>query len=227
MHNRSIERSAAYSGIVGALLFIASGVVPHFPSAGSSSADLASYFTTHAFAVMLGAWLALPAVAFIIWFALGLFDYLRDPADGNRSLSQWAAAGAIVWGALLLAAMAIQTAIVLGGMTLQTAATPNASASLPVFYLLDLALFIFAMGAFGAFAFGASHEARRKNAMPGWLNLLGYLVFLVNLAYTLSIFAHSDSAGVTGYGAYAAPIVSAIWVFLASIVLLLSVPKTV
>jgi len=31
---------------------------------------------------------------------------------------------------------------------------------------------------------------------------------------------------VTGYGTYAAPIVSAIWVFLALILLLLSIPKT-
>ncbi len=219
MHNHRMERSAAYSGIVGALLYVVAGIVPGaFPAASTSATDLSAYVALHAFGLTLGAWLTLPAVAFIIWFALGLFNYLRDASDGDRSLSQWGASGAVVWGTLMLASTSLQVAAVIRN--------PGPSATLPAFYVFDLTLFIFAMGAFGAFAFGASHESRRKNAMPGWLNLLGYLVFLVDIAYTLSIFAHHSPLGVTGYGAYAAPIVSALWVFLASIVLLVSVPKT-
>lgn len=217
MQNRNMERSAAYSGILGALLFVVSGMVPGaLPSENGSAADLSAYLTAHSSGLILGAWLAVPAVAFVLWFAYGLFDYLRDPSDRDRNLGQWGRGGAVVWAALLLASSALMAA--------GTIRNPGASASLPALYVFDVILFVFAMGAFAAFAFGAAHESRRRNAMPGWLNALGYLTFLVDFAYTISIFS-TGQWGVTGYGAYVAPLISALWLIAASIVLLVSVPK--
>jgi hypothetical protein len=217
MQNRSMERSAAYSGIVGAIVFVLSGVLPGmFPPINAGSADLSTYISSHAFTLALSAWLAIPAVAFILWFAYGLFDYLRDPQDRDRSLGQWGRGGAVVWAALTLASSAL----------LATGAIrpPGATASLPAFYVFSVTLFVFAMGAFAAFAFGVAHESRRKSALPGWLNAFGYLVFLVDLAYTLCIFG-TGTWSITGYGAIVAPTLSGLWIFVASIALLAAVPK--
>lgn len=219
MHNRRMERSAAYSGILGAILFVISGVLPgSFPPPNATTGDIASYISGHAAALSISAWLALPAVAFILWFALGLFDYLRTPDSTDRTLAQWGAAGAIVWAALILAADTLQVSSVIR--------SPGANTMLPTIYVFDIALFTFGMGAFAAFAFAAANESRRKNATPGWLNALGYLVFVVDVLYSLTVLAGDGNFGITGIGAYVSPLLSMLWVLLASIVLLVSVPKT-
>lgn len=220
MQNRHMERSAAYSGILGALLFVASGIVPGaFPPVSATAADISAYVSSHAFVLMLGGWLTLPAVAFIIWFAMGFSDYLRGPDDRDRTLAQWGSAGVIIWAALMVASTAVQISAALR--------TPAPSASLPVLYVLDIALFVFGMGAFGLLAFALANESRRKNAMPSWLNLFGYLVFIVDVAYTLSVFSPSGTWSMAGIGAYVAPFVSALWIIVASIVLLTRTSRSV
>ncbi|HEY9084617.1 MAG TPA: hypothetical protein VIN40_01545 [Candidatus Tyrphobacter sp.] len=209
-----MERSAAYSGILGALLFAASGVIPGgFPDVNASAALLAAFIGIHHTAVLASAWLALPAAAFILWFAYGLFDYLREPGGGDRALLQWGAAGAAIWTALLVASGALQAALVLH--------LGNDPSTL---YVVDLILFVFSMGAFAMFAFAAANAARRNGALPGWLNALGFLVFVVDVLYTLTIFS-SGAFSISGSMAIVAPALSAFWVLVASIVLLLSVPK--
>ncbi len=216
MHNRHMERSAAYSGILGAVLFAASGVIPgQFPSAGSSSATITTYGATHHMALLISAWISLPAVAFILWFAYGLFDYLREPDGTDRALLQWGAAGAIVWAALVVASSALQAGL-----------TMNPGTDLATLYVVDLVLFVFGMGAFAMLAFAGANAARRSGALPGWLNLFGYLIFIVDLLYTLTIFATNPAYSISGLGAIVAPALSALWVFVASFVLLVSVPKT-
>jgi hypothetical protein len=211
-----MERSAAYSGILGAVVFAASGVIPGaFPDARSSSSTLAAYLAGHHVPMLLSAWLALPAAAFILWFAYGLFDYLREPDGGDRTLLQWGAAGAAIWAALLVASSALQAGI-----------TINPGTDLATLYVIDVILFVFAMGAFAMFAFTAANAARRTGALPGWLNALGYLVFVVDLLFTLTIFSAGGALSITGFGVIIAPALSALWVLVASFVLLVSVPKT-
>ena len=208
-----MERSAAYAGILGALLFLASGLIPgQFPPYDASASAVSAYLSSHVWQLTLAAWLTLPAVAFVLWFAFGAFDYLRAPNDTDRTLSAWGAAGAIIWGALSVACVALQYAAV---------ARPADVGSIPmVLWVFDFVIFAFAMGAFGTFAFAVAHESRRKNAMPAWLNMLGYLVFLVEFLYTLSIFSSTASTSITGYGSYVAPLIAVLWIILASIVLL-------
>jgi hypothetical protein len=219
MQNKGMDRSAAYSGIVGAILFVLSGFLPgQLPPASASAANISAFVSSHAFVLTLSAWLTVPAVAFIIWFALGIFDYLRDPAGRDRPLVQWGFAGAIIWGALMLVGIALEVSAVIR--------SPGPASAYPTLYAFDVLVFIFGMGAFAAFAFAVAHESRRKKAMPGWLNSLGYLVFIVDLLYTLSIFSTSASMGITGIGVYVAPLLSALWIIVASIVLLGAVSKT-
>lgn len=219
MHNRRMERSAAYSGIVGAILFVVSGMLPGaFPTAAASASEISSDLSAHAAGLSIGAWLSLPAVAFVLWFAFGLFDYLRTPDDGDRTLAQWGAAGAVLWGALILVGAALQVSAVIRGL--------GASDALPTLYVFDVVLFAFAMGAFAACAFAAANESRRKKAAPSWLIALGYLTFVVDALYSLSVLAGTGNYGVTGVGAYVAPTISMLWVLIASIVLLVKIPKT-
>ncbi len=219
MQNRHMERSAAYSGIVGAILYIISALIGGMPPpATGSSATIAGYITAHGSALAISAWLTLPAVAFILWFAFGLFDYLRGSNNADRTLAYWGSAGAIVWAALNIAAVALMAAA--------TIRNPGGSASLPVLYVFDIVMFIFGAGAFAAFAFAAAHEARRQNAMPGWVNAFGYLVFIVDVLFTLTIFPKAGQFSISGIGTMVTPLISAVWVFFASIALLGRVPKT-
>ncbi len=218
MHNRHMERSAAYSGIVGAILYIVAGLIPGMPPpVTESGSSIAAYVTSHNATLALSAWLTLPAVAFILWFAIGFFDYLRDPNDTDRTLAQWGAAGAIIWTALNVIAASL-----MGAATIRN---PGAGASFPTLYVFDVVLFIFGFGAFAAFAFAAANEGRRQGAMPGWLNVLGYLVFIVDAAFTLTMFASTGAFAITGVGTIVTPVISSVWLLLASIVLLTSIPK--
>ncbi len=219
MQNRAMERSAAYSGIVGAILYIVSGLLPGMPPAATANgADIARYIAAHNGALAVSAWLTLPAVLFILWFAIGFFDYLRDPSDRDRALAQCGFAAAIVWAALNIVAVAL-----MGAATIRN---PGAGASFPMLYVFDLVLFIFGFGAFGTFAFAAANEGRRRSAMPGWLNALGYLVCVVDIGFTLTIFVNTGTFAISGIGTIVTPVISAIWLFVASVVLFSRVPKT-
>lgn len=220
MQNRHMERSAAYAGIVGAILYIISGMIPGVPPpATESAAQIAGYVTAHSAGLTIGAWITLPAVAFILWFAIGFFDYLRDQNDADRTLTQWGVAGAIIWAALNVVAVSL-----MGAAATSSAAT---GPSFALLYLFDIVMFIFAFGSFAAFAFAAANEGRRRGAMPGWLNAFGYLVFVVDALFTLTIFANGGGTfAITGIGTMVTPLLSAVWVFVAAIVLLVKVPKT-
>jgi hypothetical protein len=220
MQNRHMERSAAYSGIVGAILYVIAGIVPGVPPpASDSTAQVAAYIAAHSNMLALGAWLTLPAVAFILWFAIGFFDYLRDQSNGDRTLIQWGVAGAIIWAALDVVSVSLMGAAAIHN--------PGTGLSLMTLYLFDVVMFIFGFGAFAAFAFAAANEGRRRGAMPGWLNAFGYLVFIVDALFTLTVFGNSSSNfAITGIGAMVTPLLSAVWVLVASIVLLTRIPKT-
>ncbi len=215
-----MERSAAYSGIVGAILYVISGIIPGAPPpATESAAQIAGYMTSHSTALAIAAWLTLPAVAFILWFAIGLFDYLRDQNNTDRTLAQWGVAGAIVWATLNIVAVSLMGAAAIHGL--------NASPTFTLLYLFDIVMFIFGFGSFAAFAFAAANESRRRGAMPGWLNAFGYVVFIVDALFTLTIFGGPGTFAITGVGTMVTPLLSALWVFVASIVLLARVRKTV
>ncbi|MGH7736297.1 MAG: hypothetical protein ACREMP_00255 [Candidatus Tyrphobacter sp.] len=218
MQNRGMERSAGYAGILGALIFIAVGVIPMpYPPASASAAAIAAYGSSHVVSTTISDWLTFPAVAFIIWFGVGLFDYLRKSTDRDWTLSQWGGTGLVVWGAILLIDSALQQALVMRN--------PGGVATLPALYALVTLLLVFAMGSFGAFAFAVAHESHRKSALPQWLNAFGYLVFAVDLLYTISIFSRFGHTGVDGYGSFVAPLLSAIWIIMTSAVLLTSLQK--
>ncbi len=219
MQNRHMERSAAYAGVVGAILYIVSGLVGGVPpSATESSANIAAWIAAHAGLLLISAWLTLPAVAFILWFAVGFFDYLRSGNDGDRTLAQWGVLGAAIWAALNVVAVGLMAAAAIRNI--------GGTASYPVLYIFDIVLFIFGAGAFAAFAFAAANDARRHNAMPGWINGFGYLVFVVDLLFTLSIFPSSGQFSISGIGTMVTPLISALWVLCASIALLARIPKT-
>lgn len=220
MQNRHMERSAAYSGIVGAILYIIAGLIPGAPpSATESAAQVSGYVTAHSGALAIAAWLTLPAVAFILWFAIGLFDYLRDQNNTDRTLAQWGVAGAVVWTALNVVAVSLMGAAAIHN--------PGAGASFMVLYLFNIVMFVFSFGSFAAFVFAAANESRRRGAMPGWLNAFGYLVFIVDALFTLTIFGNPGTAfAITGVGTMVTPLLSAVWVLVASIVLLVRIPKT-
>ncbi len=102
---------------------------------------------------------------------------------------------------------------------------PVRAAADGVVHVFDITLFVFGMAAFAAFAFAATSESRRKNGRPDWLSALGYLVFGVDVLYSLTVLAGGGTFGITGIGAYVSPMLSMLWVLLSSIVLLVSVPK--
>ncbi len=214
-----MERSAGYAGILGAILYIISGLLPGTPPPATESAgQISGYVASHSGSLSIGAWITLPAVAFILWFAIGLFDYLRDQTNADRTLAQWGTAGAIVWAAMNVAAVSLMGAAAIHAS--------GPSSTFTLLYLFDIIMFIFGFGAFSAFAFAAANEGRRRGSMPGWINAFGYLVFIVDALFTLTLFGTGTTFAITGIGTIVTPLISAVWVFVASIVLLGKIPKT-
>lgn len=218
MRNPSLERSGNYAGILGAILFALSGILPgQLPPTDASATDISTYIDSHRAMLALSGWLAVPAVVFILWFAYGTFDRLRDPEGRDRPLLQWGGAGVVTSAALTLASAALEAVAGLRPLA--------GSDALALLYVFSVALFVFSMGGFAVFAFSVATAARRRRAMPGWLNAFGYLIFVIDALYTLTVLVPHGLFSPASIWAIITGLLSALWVLVASIVLLASTPK--
>src|SRR5580692_10371334 len=87
MENVHAERSAGWSVLCYvAVLVIATFLNSGMPGMDVKPSDAALAFDQHRFSLLLGAWLTFPAVAFFLWFLVGLRTYLIDsPASSTPS----------------------------------------------------------------------------------------------------------------------------------------------
>src|SRR6516162_5434729 len=111
--NVHAERSAGYSCLCFVLLTVASLFLTGLtlPDLTTKPTDLAAYISLHRLGLLWGAWLTFPAVAFFLWFLVGLRAYLREAPGRQEGLPAFAfAAGILAAGVALLTAF-LQTAV--------------------------------------------------------------------------------------------------------------------
>ncbi len=218
MQNPSLQRSAGYAGILGAICFALSGILPgQLPQTEASASDIAAYIASHRAVLEFGGWLLLPSVALILWFVYGMFDYLRDPEGRDNLLVRWGGAGAIAFATLGLASAALEAAAAL---------RPSAASDvLATIYVFDIVLVAFSSGAFAMWVFSVAKMGGRRGALPGWLNAFSYLVAVLNALYTLSVLVPSGPFSPASVSVIVTGMLSALWLLVASIVLARSVAK--
>ena len=206
MRNKHMDRSAGYSGIAFIVITIAAFIIQGFPPSQAPSA-VADFIASRQTMWLVGAWLTLPGVALLLWFASGLNDYLRDAEGMEATLLRWAFAGALIGG--MMAVLSAVVAVVMAYHPLAVAlATP----------LFDLSGMLATLGFFPSawWIWGVSNCARRQGRWPMWVIWLGFLAALLSAAASLAgIFAGTPLAFTLGQG-----IVSFVWIVVVSVILI-------
>jgi hypothetical protein len=208
MENVHAERSAGWSVLCYvAVLVIATFFNSGMPGIDVKPSDAALAFDQHRFTLLCGAWLTFPAVAFLLWFLVGLRGYLTAAPGRPEGLPTFALIAGVVMAASSLWAACLQIAAVYFPPDTFTA---NGLAG-----IFDA--FVFVQGGLGyapvaIFLFAAAHSMRRHESAPKW--------FGATLA-TLSIFfSYGDMApGGPGPGIVGA-LPAAAWLIATGIVLI-------
>lgn len=219
MENVHAERSAGWSVICYvAMLIIATYLNSGLPSIDMKASDAALALDQHRFNLLWGAWLTFPAVAFFLWFLVGLRTYLIAAPGRQEGLPTFALVAGVVMAASSLWAACLQIAAVY--------LPPDAFTANGLVAIYDA--FIFVQGGLGyapvsIFLFAAAHSMRRHGSAPQWLAMLGYLASLGTALATFSIFfEYGDMApGGPGPGIIGA-LPAAVWLIATGIVLIQS-----
>jgi hypothetical protein len=221
MENVSAERSAGYSVLCYvAVLVVATFINNGMPSLAARPLEIALAMDAHRGAWLFAAWLTFPAVAFFLWFLVGLRSYLGNAPGRQEGLPTFAMLAGVVMVTTSLFAAALLTA----------ALYPSPD----VFKARGLAgiynVFILLQGGLGyapvsIFLFAAAHSMRRHDRAPTWLAWLGYLAGLGAAIASLSIFFSDPfmAPGQYGPGLFGA-IPAAVW-FVATGIVLISQSK--
>src|SRR5580692_11937679 len=100
MENVHAERSAGWSVLCYvAVLVIATILNGGMPGMDQKPSDAALAFDQHRFALLCAAWLTFPAVAFFLWFLVGLRTYLIAAPGRQEGLPPFALIAGVVMGA--------------------------------------------------------------------------------------------------------------------------------
>jgi Domain of unknown function (DUF4386) len=184
MENVHAERSAGWSVLCYvALLIVATMLTWGMPSVEMKSSDAALALDAHKFTLLLGAWLTFPAIAFFLWFLVGLRSYLSYAPGRQEGLPTFAMIAGIVMVASSLWAAMLQTAAVY--------VPPETFQDNALSGIYDA--FVFVQNGLGyapvaVFLFAAAHSMRRHDSAPPWLATLGYIAAFGAAIATLSIF---------------------------------------
>jgi hypothetical protein len=219
MENVHAERSAGWSVLcyVGVLI-LATLLNGGLPSIGARASQAALILDSRHISLLLGAWLTFPAVAFFLWFLVGLRGYLTYAPGRQEGLPTLAMIAGVVMMALGLFAAALETAAAYVSPDMFT------SNGLMGIYVA----FVFTQGGLGyapvaIFLFACAHSMRRHESAPQWLAWLGYLAAIGSGIATLSIFFNEGfmAPGQEGPGLFGA-LPAAVWLICTGVILIQS-----
>ncbi len=184
MENVHAQRSAGWSVLCYvALLLIAAFLTQSLPQAHMKASDIAIVLDARRISLLWAAWLTFPAVAFFLWFLVGLRSYLAAAPGRQEGLPTFA----MISGILMVATS-------LWGAMLETAAIyaqPEAFSDNGLGGVFDASVFTkdgLGFAPVAIFLFAAAHSMRRHHSAPQWLATLGYLAAVGAVLATLSIF---------------------------------------
>ena len=170
MENVHAERSAGWSVLCYvAVLLLATLLNSGMPSTHIRASDVALALDSHRFSLLLGAWLTFPAMAFFLWFLVGLRSYLSHAREGRQEgLPTFALIAGVVMMACAIFAAALATAAIY--------ASPDTFKDNALAGIYDT--FVFMQGGLGyapvsVFLLAAAHSMRRHESAPSWLSSFG------------------------------------------------------
>ena len=181
--NRELRAPAAagIAGLVFAGLFAASiALLYRTPAKGSTAAQIAAWYLQNQAKTLglVGLYLApFSGIAFL-WFVAAVRN--RIGANEDRFFATVFLAGGILFVALLFAASAVASSLVVGVRYLDQQ-PPTAAENELLRALAYTFLFVYAIRAAAVFMIVSSTIGLRTRTLPRWLVLLGYIVALVQL----------------------------------------------
>jgi len=216
MENVHAERSAGWSVLcyVG-ILILATFLTNGMPSLTYKPADAALAIDANRLGLLLGAWLTFPAVAFFLWFLVGLRSYLSHAPGPQEGLPTFAMIAGVLMAATSLWAAAFLTAALY--------ASPDYFKAHDLAAIYDA--FFFTQGGLGyapvsIFLFAAAHSMSRHSRAPRWLSVFGYLAAIGAATATLSIFFSDSVMSPSQQGpGFLGAIPTAIWLVATGLVL--------
>jgi hypothetical protein len=221
MENAHAIRSAGWSVLCYvAVLVVATIVTSPLAPPTNDPSHLALLIEGNRHNLLLAAWLSFPAIAFFLWFVVGLRSFLRGGSGVPEGLPTLALAAGIIMACTQLLAAALESTI----------AYVSPEVFLSSGFAAIYAAFLFVQVGLGyapasIFFFAAAHSMRRHLSAPGWLAWLGYLAAVGTAIATLAIFYDDPTMAPTGPGPGAlGAIPAALWL-VATGVFLIRTPK--
>jgi len=218
MYNIHGERSGGYSGIAFAVCILIAALLPGLPPDPAAPANtIVTTFQAHQQQYLIAMWLNFPAIAFFLWFAVGLRAYLLQAVGQDEGLPTYALAAAITSAALALIAQCSLSAL---AYSAGADVPPGALKALYAFTTLANASLTFPLV---IFVFAVAHSMRRHASAPSWLAALGYFAAAVGTLATFSVFETGGVYSPMGPLPLAMPfLVFIIWLVCVSFVLIRS-----
>lgn len=176
-------RSGGWSAIVFILVVLASGFAYGIPpDANASPGAIVAFLGQYRMALLVSAWLNIPAIALFLWFAVAMRTRLRNAPAPTENLPTYALAAAITTSIPVMGTIALQST-----MAFHTPVgwPPTlATAAWDAWNIVGITVF----GPVGLFIFAVSLSGMRHGTLPAWLNWLGYLTAIGCLISTFTIF---------------------------------------
>jgi hypothetical protein len=189
--NTAARHSKGWAGLAFVILIVAQIVLMglNAPPANAPVGTITAYLSSHQHALLIAGWLNFPITGFLLWFAVGISEYLRQESQVDDGLPTFALIMAVTTAAIALVGQLFITLLAFGGAGMSAAEVSalwlaQAMAS-NVFLAMPAAFFVFAV----------AHSMRRHESAPWWLAWLGYLAALAQAMMTFGLFSPSAIPG--------------------------------
>jgi hypothetical protein len=189
-------RSAGWSGLAFVVVVLVTGFLPapqNAPSIDAAPLTIGAYVDANRTGMLAAGWSSFIAVAFFLWFAVGLFNYQSAAPGEQEGLPIFAFTNGVIASALAIVAGLIQI-----GMAFHSAG--QLGLEIRTMYDLYNISGILVFGPSAIYIFGVSLSGARHASLPNGLVWLGYLVAVLCAISSLSIFFSTGFLALGGTG---------------------------
>lgn len=190
-------RSAGWSGLAFIVMVLITGFLPaplSAPDINGAPAAIGAYIDAQHMPLLASGWLSFIAVGFLLWFAVGLFNYQAAAPGEQEGLPIFALANAIIASGL-----ALLSAVVEIGMAFYPAADLGAPLTKGLYVLYQVGG-TFTDAPAALFIWAVSYSGARHASLPNWLVWLGYIVGLLLAIASASVLFSSGFLALGGIG---------------------------